>query len=253
MQFNITGTNLKITKGIRDYVNKKITKVINDFEHPVNCNVILKVEKNRHIAEVILSGDSGRFYLKKTENDLYKSIDSVVQSADIKVKKFKDKQKDHKMRNKNIIHKRTFYREVNIKKIKVEDLKPMSIEEAILQLKYIRQNILIFQNAKNFNAYVLFKNKRTFNLIQPKISFLPKFLFPKSKRSKYNSLSLTYNNKIKKIKRKKVILKTMPYKEAFAEIVNNRNLGYLIFENFDTEKMNIFFRINKNLIGNYEF
>ena len=46
---------------------------------------------------------------------------------------------------------------------------------------------------------------------------------------------------------------TIPYKEAFSEIMNNKNLNYLIFENFDTERMNIFFRINRNLIGNYEF
>ncbi|MBU1075931.1 MAG: ribosome-associated translation inhibitor RaiA, partial [Spirochaetes bacterium] len=155
MQFNITGKNIKVTKGIRDYVNKKIAKVLEDFEHPVNCEVILDVEKKRHIAEVILSGDSGRFYLKKSANDLYKSIDLVIQSADISIKKFKDKQKDRKARRDKPVYHRSYNRNIIVKRLQVENIKPMSVEEAILQLKYLKQNILVFRNATNFNTYIL--------------------------------------------------------------------------------------------------
>ena len=78
MQLNITGKNIELTAGIRDYINKKITKLIADFEHPVNCDIVLEVEKNRHIIEIILSGDSGRFYFKKAADDLYKAIDNTI-------------------------------------------------------------------------------------------------------------------------------------------------------------------------------
>ena len=79
MQINITGKNMKITKALRDFVNKKIKKVIVDFERPIDCEVILSVEKNnRHIAELIISGDSNKFYFNGrylTLQQLYKETE----------------------------------------------------------------------------------------------------------------------------------------------------------------------------------
>lgn len=255
MQINITGKNLKITTSIRDYINKKITKVIDDFEQPVNCDVILEVEKKRHIAEVILRGDTGRFYLKKSDMDLYKAIDNVLQSADISVKKFKERQKDRKHRKppKRFSKQRRPSVKMRTKKILVDNVKPMTVEEAILQLKYLKQDVLVFHNAKNFQNYILFKNRNLYNLIQPKSSFLPKFLTIPFGKNRYNLISITYNNKIQKIKKKKLELKIMDYINAHNTIVNTQNLKYLIFENEETGKINLLFRINKNLIGQYEY
>ncbi len=132
MEINITGKNIKITKSIRDYINKKIFKVISDFEHPVNCDIVLEVEKNRHIIEIALSGDSGRFYFKKAADDLYKAIDNIIRVANISIKKFKQKQKNHKFKNRK--NKKSHYtRKIIVKNLKVNDIKPMAIEEAVLK------------------------------------------------------------------------------------------------------------------------
>jgi len=89
--------------------------------------------------------------------------------------------------------------------------------------------------------------------MQPKISFLPKFLFPRSKKNRYNILSLTYNHKIEKIRRIKIPLDVFSYNKALNNISGNRNLFYLIFENEETQKINVLFKISRNLIGSYEF
>lgn len=254
MEITITGKNIKITAGIRDYINKKITKVISDFEHPVNCDIILEVEKKRHITEVLLSGDTGRFYFKKNSDDLYKSIDNVIHAAHFSIKKFKEKQKDHKFRNKRNIRQEKFIRKIRVKNIEVKDIKPMTVEEAVLQLKYIRQNILVFQNAKNFQTYVLFKSMEEYRLIQPKRSSFFSFLTRSSKKKSHIILLLSYNNnKVSKIGRKKAEFDSISYSQAYDKIVGSKDLNYLIFKNIDSGKIDIFFRINKHLLGYYEY
>ncbi len=254
MEITITGKNIKITAAIRDYINKKITKVISDLEHPVNCDIILEVEKKRHITEVLLSGDTGRFYFKKNADDLYKSVDNVIHAAHLSIKKFKEKQKDHKFRNKRIIRWEKFTRKIRVKNIEVKDIKPMTVEEAVLQLKYIRQNILVFQNAKNFQTCVLFESMEGYSLIQPKRSSFFSFLFRSRKKKRYIILLLSYsNNKVSKIGRKKAEFDSISYSQAYDRVAGSRDLNYLIFENSDSGKIDIFFRINKHLIGYYEY
>ena len=231
MEINITGKNIKITASLRNYINKKTFKLISDFEHPVNCDIVLEVEKKRHIIEIALSGDSGRFYFKKTADNLYKAIDNIIRVANISIKKFKQKQKNHKFKNKK--NKKSHYtRKIIVKNLMVNNIKPMAIGEAVLQLKYIKQNILVFQNAKNFQTYILFKNSEGYNLIKPRASFFSK-IFSKlaklAKKNKYDVLLLTYkNNKISKTRQKKAAFDTLSYSYAYNNLVNNRNLNYLI-------------------------
>ena len=255
MEINITGKNIKITKSIRDYINNKITRVISDFEHPVNCRIVLEVEKKRHISEIILSGDAGRFYFKKEADDLYKSIDSTMQAAHISIRKFKEKQQSHKIGNRKMDWGtgRKYRGGIRVKNIEVKDIKPMTIAEAVLQLKFIRQNILVFQNAKNFRTYVLFKNAEGCNLIQPKTSFFD-FLFRFSKKNEYHVFLISIiKEKVKKIRKKSAVFDSISYAEAYDTMAGKKNLDYLIINNIDSGKINILFRINRNLLGYYEY
>ncbi|MDD5065940.1 MAG: ribosome-associated translation inhibitor RaiA [bacterium] len=258
MQINITGKNLKVTPSLRDFINKKITKLVNDFEHPVNCEVIISVEKLQHIAEIIISGDHGRFYFKKDARDLYQAVESVVHSANVSIRKFKEKQKDRKMKPRKdakpeyrppVIQDRNY----RLQKLNPSDIKPMTLEEAVLQLKFLKQDILIFNNSKGFRTSILIQDQNYFNLIVHDQPLLSHFLFWKKKRKEYSKILLYYsNNKIKTIKKQRLNPELLNQTDALQRILYNKNMVSIVFRNKETEKTDIIFRINKNYLGYYE-
>ncbi len=255
MQIIITGKNVKITKALRDFVNKKVTKVIDDFEHPIDCEVILSVEKNnRHIAELILSGDSNKFYFKKESSDLYASIEEVIRSADLKIKKFKEKQKDRKRKNKKI-EKSTKNRQsksrISIKTEDINSIKPMSLEEAILEIKFLNSSFIIFRNFKNFHTYILYKKENSdyYNVILPRISWLNK-IFKKGVENSYINMSISYKNgKAKIVKKEKINVPQMDTSEAIKYILDNKLRFYIFID--ENDELVLLYMIKKNQFGRY--
>ncbi len=259
MQINITGKNLKITPSLRDFINKKMTKLINDFEHPINCEVVIEVEKLKHIAEINISGDSGRFYFKKDAHNLYQAIENVVHAANVSIRKFKEKQKDRKSRIRkeyrpSVAPSRPLEKDYRIQKLNRDQIKPMTLEEAILQLKYLKQNILIFNNSVNFQTSILIQDQNYFNLIQSEKNFIQKLFFWKKNKKEYTKISLfEKNNKVKKIRKQKMKFEISNYQNNLEKILQSPQLSYVVFRNQVVNKICIFFRIHKNYLGYYEF
>ncbi len=256
MQINITGKNVKITKALRDFINRKVKKVVEDFEHPIDCEVILSVEKNnRHIAELIISGDSNKFYFKKESKDLYGTIEGVIHSADLKIKKFKERQKDKNRKKRSSMkygnnRKSTKRKSFNITTEDVNSIKPMSIEEAVLELKFLKNPFIIFRNSKDFNTYILYKSDDSdnYNIIMPQITFLGK-LFNKNSGNYVNNV-INYNNgKIKIVSKAKLEIERMSTNEAI-EYMKQNKIDFKIFINENDEFVLLFVK-SKNLYGRY--
>lgn len=260
MQINITGKNLKITPSLRAFINKKVAKIVNDFEHPVNCEVIISVEKLQHIAELVLHGDHGRFYFKKDSHDLYQAVESVVHSANVSIRKFKEKQKDRKIRSAKEIRAGVppqpsagQDRNFRLQRLNPGDIKPMTLEEAVLQLKFLKQDILIFNDAGTFQASVLIQDQSYFNLIAPRVPFLSRLLPGKEKKKIYYKFLLySKNNRLKRVKRKKLTPETMTLESAVQNLLADKHRDYILFKIEPENKALILFRINKNYMGVYE-
>ncbi len=96
MQVNITARHVKLTPAIADYVNKKLEKARRYFDHLIWTQVILDVEKNRHIAEIVIHA-SGRTFMAKEESiDLYAAIDLASDKIDQQLKRYKERMKIHR-------------------------------------------------------------------------------------------------------------------------------------------------------------
>ncbi len=247
MQINITGKDIKITTNVRDFINKKVQKVLKDFEQPIDCNVILTREKRKIFAEITMQGDNGKFYFKKSAGDIYSAVENVVHSADLSIKKFKDKQKDKKwkMRKKRTV---IYGKErIQIVDYKIDELKPMSPEESFLQMKYLKKNFIVFVNAKTDKANIMYKENRDLVLLKPvsKIKFfLGLYKLP------FEKWYIEYKaNKIKIKQKEKLDLQIMNEKEV-VENLKEKN-KFMIFRDKRSNRVTIMFWAGKNKIGRY--
>jgi putative sigma-54 modulation protein len=79
MDISITGRNMDLDPGLKKYIYKRLGKVEKLYKRIYNCEVVLDVEKERHIAEVILSLKRNRIVAKESSSDIYASIDKAVE------------------------------------------------------------------------------------------------------------------------------------------------------------------------------
>lgn len=96
VNFSITFKNLDSSQAVKDYTQEKLSNCLKKFLHKnTDAHVMLKVEKNRHIAEVSFHADGHDFACKEESHDLYASIDALCSTVTHQVKKHKEKLTNH--------------------------------------------------------------------------------------------------------------------------------------------------------------
>jgi putative sigma-54 modulation protein len=91
MNINLTGRHLEITPAIREHVTTKLGKVKRHFDHVIDINVILSVDKLQQKAEATLHLSGKTIFAETDDSNLYVAIDNLVDLLDRQVLKHKDK------------------------------------------------------------------------------------------------------------------------------------------------------------------
>lgn len=95
MQINITGHHIDITDPLRDFVKEKMDKLTRHFDHVTNVHVILTVEKQDQKAEATVHVSGADLFAQHTSEDMYASIDALIDKLDRQVIKHKEKISSH--------------------------------------------------------------------------------------------------------------------------------------------------------------
>lgn len=167
MKFNIRGQKLTVTDSIKKYIEEKIGKLDKYFEKPeeLSANVVIRVRGKEQIVEVTIPSKKVILRAEETSDDLYSSIDLVSDKLERQIRKNKTKMhsKNVKPTYENfIIDFEIEKEEDNDKKIvkrKQLDTKPMTEEEAILQMELLDHPFFIFNDAKRGEISVVYKRK----------------------------------------------------------------------------------------------
>lgn len=96
MEFSFTFKGMDSSPAIAQYAEKKLSRLERYFYGPVQAQVILKREKFREIAEVVLNGDGETLVVKEETDDIYSSIDFAYESLEKQVKRLKEKRQEHR-------------------------------------------------------------------------------------------------------------------------------------------------------------
>jgi putative sigma-54 modulation protein len=98
MQVSISGHHVEVTESLRHYIQEKIQRLDRHFDKAIDIHVILTVEKLRHKAEATLHVSGANLFAEDEKEDMYAAIDGLIDKLDRQGKKFKEKIKDHRVK-----------------------------------------------------------------------------------------------------------------------------------------------------------
>ena len=169
MNIIINCKQMDLTKNLKEYAEEKIGKFKKYLGNIAEAIVTLSVEKYRHKAEVLLKVNGSFIQAESITGEMYSSIDEVVEKLARQVRKYKEKTVSHR-KNKNRQEALPTAEEAFpvIIKNKSYNIKPMSVDEAAMQMDLLDKNFFVFTNASSGNINVLYKRTDgNFGLIEP--------------------------------------------------------------------------------------
>jgi putative sigma-54 modulation protein len=95
MQLTVTGHHVEVTASLRDYVEKKLDRVVRHFDKVIDVHCVLTVEKLSHKAEATLKVSGSSIHAEATDENMYAAIDMLADKLDRRVGKHKEKKTDH--------------------------------------------------------------------------------------------------------------------------------------------------------------
>jgi len=96
MQLTLTGHHIDVTPALRDYVERKMDRVLRHFDQVIDVHCVLTVEKLQHRAEATLGVSGAVIHADSIDGDMYAAIDALADKLDRRVRKHKEKLTDHR-------------------------------------------------------------------------------------------------------------------------------------------------------------
>jgi putative sigma-54 modulation protein len=170
MNVEITGRHVEITPAIRAYVLKRLRKFVKIFGDDISFHVIIDVEKERQTAEVLLKSKLLDLTGKGVTDDMYSSIMLAIEKLERQALKHKSKLiegKRQRAKAKSVANKlgvaEASSRDLASRRNGIQEeeaqRKPMSVEEALLELKHSDYPFVVFRNSDSGAVNILYKKK----------------------------------------------------------------------------------------------
>lgn len=180
MQITVTARSMDITDALKTYAENRVQRITRHSDFPIiEVHVILSIEKYRHFAEINLVGKNIDIHGKEETTDMYMAIDKVVDKVEKQLKKRKDRfialkakqrEKELNQPKKNALEGPTNQQQADKPQIvKTRSAaKPMSAQEAAMQIDTLGKDFLLFYNSETDEFNVIYKSKDgIFSLVEP--------------------------------------------------------------------------------------
>lgn len=161
MKFEIISKNYNVSNKFEEIVDKKFAKLYKFFDDDTNARINLKKEKEEYVFEITIFAERIlRAEVKNTE-DMYSNIDLAMEKIVRQINRYKNKFDSKRVKEfvKSLNDEALIQDEAPSKlvKNKVYNLKPMSVDEAKLQMDFLGHNFFVFLNAENDSVSVVYK------------------------------------------------------------------------------------------------
>ncbi len=176
MQFSVTFRRMEPSDAIRQHAHERIQRLQKYLADPITANVVLDVERYRHKVDVNIVLHNG-LLLKAEEatDDMYKAIDRAVEKLEKQVRRYKDRIRRHKPHpgpEVSIRHNVLAAPEPEETMVEEEELpvpkvvrtseftaRPMTVDQAIMQLDLRNSSFLVFTNAETKAVNVVYRRE----------------------------------------------------------------------------------------------
>lgn len=176
MKISIYSKNLQLTDALREAAFKKLRRLDKFFQQDIEAKVVLSIEKKIHKVEVTIPFNGRIVRVEEYSDDMYNAIDEAVEALEQQIRKHKTKLQSKRQSNDSIKFENIEplddedEEEFKVVKTKRFAIKPMNIEEAILQMDLLKHNFFVFLNADTEEVNVVYKRKDSnYGLIEPEL------------------------------------------------------------------------------------
>ena len=175
MKFVITGKKITVTDNLRNYAEKKISKLDKYFREEAEANVVFSLERNRVRAEVTVKSGDMFFRVSEATSDKFASVDSAVTGIERQIHKYKTRL-EKRLRSGSLddfsqIDEEPAAEEpaLTIMRSKRFPIKPMTAEEACLQMELLDHEFFVFRNQDDHDAFAVVYRRMEggYGLIEP--------------------------------------------------------------------------------------
>lgn len=169
MQIAVTFRHMETDEGAKDYVKGKMERLQKYIENPREVHIVLSEEKFRHIAEITIIGDGLTLNSQGRNRDLYTAIDQMVEKME---RQLRGRQGKVRRKRSNLSSSKTPPQSVGSVFEDKEEMelssiiqrrftiaKPMSLEEAVAQIRLSKKDILFFINSDSSQMNALYRSK----------------------------------------------------------------------------------------------
>ena len=162
MKFQFSEKKVKLPGNVHAYAEKKVMKLARFFEEDAEALIVFSVEKNRNNVELTVRGAGAIFRAKESTSDMFASIDAAIGSIENQIRR-------NKTRLAKRLRKDAFVRsadetsfaaepaedELNIVRMKSFYFKPMTREEAVLQMNLLDHSFFAFRDEEADGAFAV--------------------------------------------------------------------------------------------------
>ncbi len=168
MRFTFAEKKLQVSEDVRAYAERKLGKLDRLFRSEADASVTFSMERGRFIVEATIRAGGMIYRVTETTGDMYASIDSAAASIERQIRK-------NKTRLEKRLREGAFEREIKPAVLAPEDdepedfsvvrtkrfsIKPMTVEEAILQMNLLDHEFFVFKNQDEEDKFaVVYKRK----------------------------------------------------------------------------------------------
>jgi putative sigma-54 modulation protein len=175
MRIHLTGRQIEVTKALRQAAEERLARLEKYLGDGGEAHVILAVEKQRHRAEIVIRGRRATLSAAAETKDMYSTLSLVGDRLERQAKKHREKLKIERKREGKKASPRRLASVASprpegplVIRVNASPVKPMSVEEAILQVRGTEREFLVFRNSVSQRISVLYRRKDgNFGLIEP--------------------------------------------------------------------------------------
>lgn len=159
MEISVSFRHMEPSDYLKNYLEEKLKRLERYVDQPMDAHVVLSTERRkRNRVDVMLNMNGIVINAQEVMDDMRAAIDKIVDKLERRLKTYREKIRKIREKRKKVEIPETPEEERLIVRRNVL-LKPMDVEEAILQLKASGMNFILFRDRETDNLCVLYKRK----------------------------------------------------------------------------------------------
>ena len=170
MKYTILGRNMEVTEGLREYIEKKFSKLDHYFTSGTEVNITLSKQRGEEKVEVTIPLKGTTIHAEESTSDMYQTIDILKDVVERQLRRNRKKIIDRKQSKQSFSDvliedlmseepQEDEEEEIRIVRSKRFEMKPMTPEEACFQMEMSGHTFYMFRNAEDEQIAVVYKRK----------------------------------------------------------------------------------------------